>query len=147
LTSALSKPPLGQGEPPPPSSRTRVVERKKILIVDDSYTARALLRSMLSGLPCDMITAGDGVEAVERALAERPNLILMDVEMPRMDGLTACRRLRLENVTRNTPILLVTTRGRPQQLRTGFECGCSGYVTKPIDSTELLTKVKNYLGP
>jgi DNA-binding response OmpR family regulator len=119
--------------------------RKKILCVDDSATILMMERMILSKGPYDLVTASDGEEAVSKALAERPDLILMDIVMPRMNGFDACRRIRQEEAIRATPVIMVTTRGEVQNMENGFESGCNDYVTKPINATELLTKLRNFL--
>jgi len=121
------------------------MQRKKILCVDDSATILMMERMILSKGPYDLVTASDGEEAVSKALAERPDLILMDIVMPRMNGFDACRRIRQEEAIRATPVIMVTTRGEVQNMENGFECGCNDYVTKPINATELLTKLRNFL--
>ena len=95
--------------------------------------------------PYELIVAKDGREAVDLALAERPDLILLDVVMPVMDGFEACKQLRAQEATRSTPIIMVTTRGEEEHMEVGFENGCTDYVTKPIDGLELLAKVRNCL--
>ena len=120
--------------------------RKKILVVDDSNTALLMERMILSKGAYDLVTAQDGQEAVATAVAERPDLILMDVVMPRMNGFEACQALRARPETRETPIILVTTRGEADNVEKGFTNGCSDYVTKPINGNELLSKIKDYLG-
>jgi CheY-like chemotaxis protein len=120
--------------------------RKKILLVDDSRTSLFMERMILRQGPYDLLTAEDGAEAVEQALAERPDLILMDVVMPRMTGFEALRALRKSPATRSTPVILVTTRGEPANVEEGWESGCSDYLTKPIDPEELLAKVRGCLG-
>lgn len=122
------------------------MNRKKILLVDDSATILMMERMILTKFKYDLITATDGEEAVTKALAERPDLILMDVVMPRMNGFDACRRIREADGLSETPIIMVTTRGEVNNVETGFESGCSDYVTKPINTTELLAKLRNYLG-
>jgi CheY-like chemotaxis protein len=122
------------------------MDRKKILIVDDSATVLLLERTILSKSPYDVVTARDGQEGVERALAERPDLILMDVVMPRMDGLEACRRLRAREDTKGIPVILVTSRTEPASVQAGYASGCNDYVTKPIDGLALLAKVRSCLG-
>lgn len=122
------------------------MQRKKILLVDDSATILMMERMILNKGPYDLVTAANGEEAVSQALAERPDLILMDVVMPKMNGFDACRRIRQEEPIRATPIIMVTTRGEVQNMETGFESGCNDYVTKPINTTELLTKLRNFLG-
>jgi len=120
--------------------------RKKILLVDDSRTSLFMEQMILQQGPYRLITANDGKEGVERALAERPDLIVMDVVMPRMNGFEALRALRAQPETRETPVILVTTRGEPANVEEGYAAGCSEYVTKPIDAEELLAKVKASLG-
>lgn len=119
--------------------------KKKVLLVDDSSTTLFMEKMVLEGEPVDLVTAGDGHEAVSKALEERPDLILLDVVMPNMDGFEACRALRAREETRGIPIILVTTRGEEAHMETGFAAGCNDYVTKPINTTELLTKVRNFL--
>jgi CheY-like chemotaxis protein len=122
------------------------MQKKKILIVDDSRTAIFMESMILKKGPYELLTASDGVEAVEKAASERPDLILMDVVMPRMSGFEACQALRRREDTQAIPIILVTTRGEAQNVETGFATGCSDYVTKPIDGVELLAKVRDQLG-
>jgi DNA-binding response OmpR family regulator len=122
------------------------MSRKKILLVDDSNTILMMERMILTKGPYDLVTASDGEEAVEKALSERPDLILMDVVMPRMNGFDACKRIRGEESIGTTPIIMVTTRGEVQNVETGFESGCNDYVTKPINGAELMAKLKTYLG-
>src|SRR5438067_11357819 len=111
------------------------MNRKKILLVDDSATILMMERMILNKGPYDLVTATNGEEAVAKALHERPDLILMDVVMPKMNGFDACRRIRQEDPIRATPIIMVTTRGEVQNRETGFESGCNDYVTKPINTT------------
>jgi len=121
--------------------------QEKILIVDDSNTILLMEKIALRKTHYEVITASNGEEAVSRALKERPDLILMDVVMPKMGGFEACRRLREDEATRDVPVILVTTRGEPENVEAGFESGCSDYITKPIDTLELLAKVKDRLEP
>jgi CheY-like chemotaxis protein len=119
---------------------------KKILLVDDSPTVLLMERLLLQDEPYELLVAASGQEAVETALSARPQLILMDVVMPRMDGFEVCRRLRAEEATRTTPIILVTTRGGSEDVERGYESGCSAYVTKPFDGNELRAKIGSFLG-
>ncbi len=123
------------------------MERKTILVVDDSKVA-LMTESMILRREgkFDLIEAKNGQEAVDAALANQPDLILMDVNMPVMDGFEATRELRAKPETQAIPIILVTTRGEAENIEAGYESGCSDYVTKPINSTELLVKIENILG-
>lgn len=122
------------------------MDRKKILLVDDSSTVLLMEKMILSKSEYDVVTARDGLEGIEKARCERPDLILMDVVMPRMDGFEAVRKLREDDATRSIPVIMVTTRGELQSVETGYASGCSDYVTKPINGLELLTKVRSCLG-
>lgn len=118
---------------------------KKILLVDDSATALMWERMILKSEPYSLLTASDGMEAVETAKRELPDLILMDVVMPRMSGFEACQALRATPGTRSVPIIMVTTRSEAQNVEAGFTSGCTDYITKPIDRLELLAKVRSCL--
>jgi CheY-like chemotaxis protein len=120
--------------------------KKRILLVDDSNTALMIEKMLLGKASYDVITARDGDEAVKKAIVERPDLILMDVVMPTMTGLEACRALRANESTKTTPIILVTTRGERETVEQGYASGCSDYVTKPINGLELLSKLRDQLG-
>jgi len=119
------------------------MSRKKILVVDDSKTALFMVTTILKKEPYELITANDGQQAVEVAAAQHPDLILMDVIMPRMTGFEACRALKQREDTKSIPVILVTTRGEETNVETGFESGCNDYVTKPINAQELLAKVRD----
>jgi DNA-binding response OmpR family regulator len=121
-------------------------QKKKILLVDDSNTVLMMERMVLARNLYDVVLARDGQEALEMAINEKPDLILLDVVMPRMDGFEACRRIRAHDATRSIPIIMVTTRGELDNVELGYESGCNDYITKPINGLELLAKVKNCLG-
>ena len=120
--------------------------KKKILVVDDSKTALFIESTILRGGPYELVTAADGEEAVQKALAVRPDLVLMDVMMPKMDGFEACRALRRLPETHDIPVIMVTTRGEESNMETGFAAGCTDYVTKPINASELLSKIRSITG-
>jgi DNA-binding response OmpR family regulator len=120
--------------------------RRKVLLVDDSATILMMERMILTKLPYDLVTATNGEEAVAKALVERPDLILMDVIMPHMNGIEACRRLREQEATATTPIIMVTTRGELENIESAYANGCNDYITKPINSAELVAKMRNLLG-
>ena len=80
-----------------------------------------------------------------KATAEMPDLIVMDIVMPRMGGIEAMKQIRLNEATRHIPIILVTTRGEPETIETGYASGCNEYVTKPINGIELLTKIEDLI--
>jgi CheY-like chemotaxis protein len=117
-----------------------------ILVIDDSGTCQTMARMMLSTLGVSIETARDGVEGLEQAERVRPDLILLDIVMPRMDGFETCKHLRAREATRDTPILMFTTRGEAANVERGFSLGCTDYICKPFNAVELLDKVKSYLG-
>ena len=123
------------------------MKRKKVLLVDDSTTALLMEQMILKNRSdVELILARDGQEAVEKTLAELPDLIVMDVVMPRMTGIEACRQIRLQDPTSHIPIILVTTRGEPENVENGYASGCNDYVTKPINGSELITKIEDFIG-
>ncbi|HYA25338.1 MAG TPA: response regulator [Terriglobales bacterium] len=120
---------------------------KKVLLVDDSTTTLMMEEMVLKqSTNYECVTAKDGLDAISRAVVEAPDLVLMDVVMPRMNGFEACKRMRLEESLREIPIILVTTRGEEEYVEAGFQSGCNDYITKPINSFELVTLLKGYLG-
>lgn len=121
------------------------MNRKKILLVDDSSTILMMEKFILRNDPYILITASNGEEAVQKAASEQPDLILLDVVMPRMGGFEACRLIRDNDATKNVPIIMVTTRGEATNVETGWVSGCTDYVTKPINAVELLAKVRSLL--
>ncbi len=120
--------------------------RKKILLVDDAETILMMERMILNKAGYELITAKNGEDAVSKATAERPDLILMDVVMPKMNGFEACKQIRANDTTKTIPIIMVTTRGEAESVESGFESGCDEYVTKPINGLEIVSKVKSALG-
>ena len=122
------------------------MRRKKILLVDDSSTILMMEKFILRNDPYILITASNGEEAVQKAALEKPDLILLDVVMPRMSGFEACRLLRDNPDLKDTPVIMVTTRGEAANVETGWVVGCTDYVTKPINAVELLAKVRSLLG-
>lgn len=150
LEAGAGKPvPAAVAPPAPVTARPETTgspRGKKILLVDDSRTSLFLQHTILRKGAYAIVTASDGLEAVAKAESERPDLIVMDVVMPRMDGLQALRRLREMDSTRDIPVILVTTRGEAPNVEAGYALGCDAYVTKPVDAVELLSKVQTFVG-
>jgi DNA-binding response OmpR family regulator len=119
--------------------------KKKILVVDDSKTALFMVTTILKKGPYELVVAHDGQQALDVAASERPDLILMDVIMPRKTGFEACRELKQRDETKGIPVILVTTRGEEENVETGFESGCNDYITKPVNAQELLAKVRDHI--
>ncbi len=120
------------------------MSKRKILVVDDSKVA-SMTTNMILASKYECVTAENGAIAVEMAVAEKPDLILMDVVMPIMDGFQSCRQIRMQEGTNEIPIIMVTTRVEAINMEAGYESGCNDYVTKPIDRAELLSKIENLI--
>ncbi len=119
---------------------------RKILLVDDSETILQMEQMILAPDSYELITARDGEEGVAKALATKPDLILMDVVMPKMNGFEAVKQIRKNEQTRAVPIVMVTSKAEAESMETGYQNGCSDYIVKPIDRLELVTKIRNLLG-
>ncbi len=118
---------------------------QKILAIDDKLdnlvSLSALLKNLLPG--CTVITAQSGREGIEKAMAERPDAILLDVKMPGMDGFEVCRRLTAGEITKHIPVIMLTaTTTDHRSLIEGLECGANAFLTKPINQYELVSQVK-----
>jgi len=118
---------------------------RRILIVDDEDSIVDYLRLGLSYEGFDVLTASTGSDGLARAEAERPDLIILDVMLPRIDGLEVCRRLRSLYRTEQIPILMLTVRDQIAERVEGLEAGADDYLTKPFAYTELLARVRALL--
>jgi two-component system alkaline phosphatase synthesis response regulator PhoP len=117
--------------------------KTRILIVEDEPAMVAGLRDNFEYEGYDVISAGDGVEGLERALAEHPDLVVLDVMMPRMSGLDVCKQLKAKRPS--LPIIMLTARGQEIDKVVGLELGADDYVTKPFSIRELMARVKAVL--
>ncbi len=120
--------------------------KKKILIADDSATVRMMEKMILGREPYDLVFAQDGKQAAEKAVSEHPDLVLLDLVMPEMNGFEVLKRLREQEATKALPVIIVSTRGEASNMALGRADGCDDYLTKPIDAAVLLAKVRQYLG-
>lgn len=117
----------------------------RILIVDDNETSRQILVTRLSKHGYGILQAADGEEALGSASQHRPDLMLLDVEMPKLDGFEVCRRLKKDPVMRLMPIILCTALAASQDVVTGLDAGADDYLTKPIDQAALVARVRSML--
>ncbi|MEX2655466.1 MAG: response regulator [Acidimicrobiia bacterium] len=118
---------------------------ERVLVVDDDDTILSLVRSSLELEGFEVDTAGDGQEGLERAIANPPDIVLLDIMMPRMDGLTALRKMRAQPSLASTSFVLLTAKGMTADRVKGLELGADDYVTKPFDVVELVARVKAVL--
>lgn len=114
---------------------------KKILVVDDSPTERHVLVEMLSKNNYTVITAESGEEGIEKAKTEMPDLILMDVVMPGLNGYQATRTLTRDDKTKHIPVIVCTSKSQETDKIWGLRQGAQDYLSKPINSDELLAKI------
>ncbi|MBI3805506.1 MAG: response regulator [Nitrospirae bacterium] len=114
---------------------------KKVLIVDDEEFVRQLIQIKLKFCGIETIEAGNGVDAIEKAISERPDLILMDVMMPKMNGFEACQRLKASKETEHIPIVMLTARGDPTAKERGENAGAIEYLTKPFSPQKLADRI------
>ena len=118
---------------------------KKILVVEDHPDASNLLTRQLSILGFPVILANNGMEAVEKAIEEKPDLILMDIRMPGMDGREATRKIRSNPETKDIPILATTVLDREAELTECIEAGCNDYIVKPFTPKQLASRIEKLL--
>jgi putative two-component system response regulator len=116
--------------------------RPKVLVVDDKQSNRELLEGRLDDLGYDVVQAKDGIEALDAVAADEPDLILLDVDMPRLDGIAVCERLKAHPIYRLIPVVILTASSdRDTKLR-GLAAGADDYLSKPFDAQELLVRTK-----
>ncbi len=118
---------------------------KKVLIIEDHGDMRELLAWQIELMGFLPITAKRGHEGVEKAATEKPELIIMDIMMPGMDGLEAAREIRANEETKDIPILAATALFRDADLKSCLEAGCNGYIVKPFTFQELQGKVREFI--
>lgn len=119
--------------------------KERILIVDDEPHIRRILTFLLQQRGFETLTAADGAEALDVARAQIPDLILLDLMMPRMDGFEVCAKLREEFSTSQIPVIMVTAKGEVADKVRGLQGGANDYLTKPYDNKELIARVQNVL--
>jgi PleD family two-component response regulator len=128
-----------------PSPAREGAMSNKLLIVDDTETMRLYQQMLLTGQGYEVDMAEDGVEALTKISQNRPDLVLLDIMMPNMDGIECCRRIKENEETKDIKVVMVTTKSEYERVKEAFVAGCDDYITKPIDKTELLTKIKDLL--
>ena len=120
-----------------------VLQGIKILLAEDSADNRAVVRAFLRNTQANLVLAENGLEALKKASEEDFDIVLMDIQMPKMDGLNATIKLREAGFTK--PILALTAHALPEEVKRSFAAGCNGHLTKPIARDTLITAITNYV--
>lgn len=115
-------------------------EKKKILAVDDESSILDLLKFNIEKEGFTFVSASDGEEGLQKVISETPDLVLLDVMLPKMDGLTVCRKIRQEGI--NIPVIMLSARGEEIDKILGLEIGADDYITKPFSTRELIARIK-----
>jgi two-component system, OmpR family, alkaline phosphatase synthesis response regulator PhoP len=116
-----------------------------VLLVDDNIQNLELMQAYLEGLPCRIRTARDGVEAAQLIEEETPDLVLLDVMMPRMSGFELCQKIKANPHTRDVIVIMVTALHEVGDFERAVECGTNDFITKPVNKLELITRVRSLL--
>ena len=118
----------------------------KILVVDDEIYIVHILDFSLGMEGYEVVTALDGEQALEKAHAEHPDLIVLDIMMPKLDGYETCKMLKADPATKDVPVILLSAKGRIVDQKVGFEVGANDYITKPFSPRKLVERINALLG-
>ncbi|MBN1360950.1 MAG: response regulator [Sedimentisphaerales bacterium] len=116
-----------------------------ILVVDDNHQNLELIQAYLEDVECETMSARDGVEALDTVAKTKPDLVLLDVMMPKMSGFEVCRRIKTDPETSDIPVIMVTALNEFGDIERGIDSGTDDFVSKPVNRLELLTRVKTML--
>ena len=119
--------------------------RQKILIVDDELDALTALKIALEAENYNVVEAADGLSAIEKVKSEKPDIVLLDLMMPEIDGIEVCKRLKSDPQHKHVPIIMLTAKGEINDKIEGIEIGADDYVTKPFNLNELKARIKMVL--
>jgi two-component system alkaline phosphatase synthesis response regulator PhoP len=129
-----------------PGEEVKGMAKGKILVVDDEIYIVHILDFSLGMEGYEVVTALDGEQALEKARAEKPDLIVLDIMMPKLDGYETCKRLKAEDSTKAIPVILLSAKGRNVDQKIGFEVGADDYITKPFSPRKLVERINAILG-
>jgi two-component system, cell cycle response regulator DivK len=118
---------------------------KRILVVEDQPDNRQIIRDMLAGTDCEITEAEDGEQALTAVAKQRPDLILMGIQLPIMDAYEVTRQIKADPALRSIPIIAVTSRASDGEEQTARAAGCDGYVPEPYSPRQLLAKIRQYM--
>ena len=134
--------PKSQTQPAQPGAATR---RSRVLIADDNEPNRELLEVYLADIDCEIATAVDGADTLDKVAAFKPDVILLDVMMPKLSGFEVCQRLKSDPATSPTMILMVTALGELGDIERAVDAGTDDFLSKPVNRVELVKRVENML--
>src|SRR5436190_20981766 len=140
-----STPPTAAPVPQALPNNESFLPQSTVLIVDDNAQNVELLQAFLEALPVKLVTAYDGIEALEKVKEHNPDLILLDIMMPRMSGFGVCERLKKDPATKDIQILMVTALNELGDIERASEVGTDDFASKPVNKFEPLTRVKRLL--
>lgn len=121
------------------------MSRGKILVVDDEEYIQHILNFSFGAEGYEVITAADGEEAIKIAKTQKPDIIVLDIMMPKMDGYEACKKLKADPQTRGIPVILLTAKGREVDRKLGSQVGADDYVVKPFSPGRLIERVEGIM--
>ena len=121
------------------------MSRGKVLVVDDEEYIQHILNFSFGAEGYEVITAADGEEAVTMARSEKPDIIVLDIMMPKMDGYEACKQIKADPQTQGIPVILLTAKGREVDRKLGAEAGADDYVVKPFSPGRLIERVEGFI--
>jgi DNA-binding response OmpR family regulator len=121
------------------------MSRGKVLVVDDEEYIQHILNFSFGAEGYEVITAADGEEAVRLARSEKPDIIVLDIMMPKMDGYEACKQIKADPQTQDIPVILLTAKGREVDRKLGTEAGADDYVVKPFSPGRLIERVEGFM--
>ncbi|MBX3324245.1 MAG: response regulator [Phycisphaeraceae bacterium] len=117
----------------------------RVLLVDDNEQNLELLQAYLEDLPCEIVTATDGIDALARAAEVDPDVIVLDIMMPRMSGFQVCERVKADKTLRDIPVIMVTALNEVGDVERAVDAGADDFLTKPVNRLELVTRVTSLM--
>ena len=121
------------------------MDKKKVLVVDDEQDLLDFVKIRLESNNYSVVTAVNGVEALAVFKEEKPNLVLLDILMPKLDGFKVCQVIKNDPLTASTPVIMLTAKDRPDDIKRAKQIGANGYIIKPFDAAILLFDIKEQL--